>query len=233
MRYYPVNLNIAGRRCLVIGGGQVAERKTKGLLACDAMVTIISPDLSDGLAILKAGGRITWLDRPYRPGDLASAFMVIAATDDEQTQQAVQAEADCENILLNVVDVPDRCSFIVPSILSRGDLTISVSTGGKSPALAKQVREELEGSFDPEYGRYLEFLGSLRAIILKQRLCSSINKDLFQNLLHPEMILWLRDEDWPKIETHLRATLPESVFLAIVHDLKEKFPFSSAETNCP
>jgi precorrin-2 dehydrogenase / sirohydrochlorin ferrochelatase len=223
MRYYPVNLKIADRPCLVIGGGRVAERKIMGLLACGARVTVVSPELTPGLAALHREERIAWHNRPYRQGDLAGAFLVIAATDDKPTQDAIQQEADRDNILLNIADVPRRCNFILPSILSRGDLTIAVSTGGKSPALAKQVREELEERFGPEYAIYLDLLGVLRAIILQQEWPASTNKPLFENLLHPEMPLWLREQEWIKIEAHLQAVLPEAIGRTCLNQLKIQF----------
>jgi precorrin-2 dehydrogenase / sirohydrochlorin ferrochelatase len=232
MRFYPVNLNIAGRPCLVIGGGAVAERKVRGLLGCDALVSVISPELSSGLLELEKQERIVWRPRPYRPGDLAGFFLVIAATDNDDTQQAVQAEAARENILLNVADVPGRCNFILPSILSRGDLTISVSTGGKSPALAKQVREQLEGHFGPEYEPYLEMLGILRTAILNQGFPSAVNKILFQKLLHPEMPAWFRAKNWARIESHLRSAMLDKVALDCLGDFKDHLQ-SSAASACP
>ncbi|MDA8164897.1 MAG: bifunctional precorrin-2 dehydrogenase/sirohydrochlorin ferrochelatase [Desulfobacteraceae bacterium] len=223
MRYYPVNLKIAGRPCLVIGGGRVAERKVKGLLACGARVTVVSPELTPRLAALHRENRIAWHDRSYRPGDLAGAFLAIAATDDEPTQEAVQQEAEQDNILLNIADVPHRCNFILPSILSRGDLTIAVSTGGKSPALAKQIREQLEEQFGPEYALYLDLLGKLRAIILEQEWPTTANKPLFESLLHPDMPLWLRTGEWLKIEAHLQAVLPEAIGRTCLNRLKLQF----------
>lgn len=223
MRYYPVSLKIAGRSCLVIGGGRVAERKVLGLLVCEGQVTVISPELTPGLAALHREGRITWRNRPYRPGDLAGAFLVIAATDDEQTQAAVQKEAVQEKILLNIADVPQCCNFILPSTLGRGDLTIAVSTGGKSPALAKQIREQLEERFGPEYAIYLDLLGALRAIILQQGWSATANKPLFEKLLHPEMPLWLRRQQWSKIEAHLQAILPEAIGRDCLNQIKIQF----------
>jgi precorrin-2 dehydrogenase / sirohydrochlorin ferrochelatase len=231
MRYYPVNLNISHRACLVIGGGSVAERKAKGLLACGALVTVISPEISAGLLALLAEKQISWLSRPYQAGDLAGAFLVIAATDDDRAQQAVQEEAESRNILLNVADVPERCNFILPSILSRGDLTIAVSTSGNSPALAKQVRERLEELFGPEYELYLELLGSLRTAVLEQGLPPAANKVLFQKLLHPEMPTWLRTREWPRIEQHLRRVLPQNVGLDWLNETKDKLP-SSVQNGC-
>ncbi|MEJ2032600.1 MAG: bifunctional precorrin-2 dehydrogenase/sirohydrochlorin ferrochelatase [Deltaproteobacteria bacterium] len=223
MHYYPVNLKIAGRPCLVIGGGRVAERKVKGLLACAAKVTVISPELTAELASLHRENRIIWRNRPYRSGDLTGAFLAIAATDDEQTQEAVQKEAERENILLNIADVPQRCNFILPSFLSRGDLTIAVSTGGKSPALAKQIREQLEERFGPEYANYLDLLGAVRAVILQQGWSAAANKPLFEKLLNPEMPLWLRGQEWAKVEAHLQKVLPETIGRDCLNQIKIKF----------
>ena len=222
-QYYPVCLDITGRSCLVIGGGRVAERKVRGLLASGARVTTISPRLTPGLAELHTAARIDWRARTYRPGDLADAFLVIAATDDEATQRAIQQEADRENTLLNIADVPQRCSFILPSTLRRGALTISVSTGGNSPALAKQLREELEHRFGPEYAHYLELLGRLRTAILALGGPTASNKELFQKLLHPDLLDWIREGDWPKIEEHLQAVLPGTIDLSSLGGLKEQF----------
>jgi precorrin-2 dehydrogenase / sirohydrochlorin ferrochelatase len=231
MKFYPVNLNIAGRPCIVIGGGAVAERKAAGLLACDALVTVISPDLSAGLLALHVRKKLAWHQRPYRSGDLAGAFLVIAATDDAETQSAVQQEADRENILLNVADVPDRCSFILPSILSRGELTVSVSTGGNSPALAKQMREKLEDCFGPEYEVYVKLLGILRTAVLQQGLPPAVNKTIFQRLVHPDMPIWLRENNWPRIEGHLRSTLPEGISTtSSLGELKNRLQSSAAST---
>ncbi len=151
MRYFPICLDLSGKTCIVIGGGQVAERKIRSLLECGARITVVSPELTDEIAELAACGRIQFRQRPYRDGDLQGSFLTIAATDDPAVQQAVQAEAERHNLLLNVADVPERCNFILPATLRRGDLAISVSTGGKSPALARQIRQELEGRFDSAY----------------------------------------------------------------------------------
>ncbi|MCK5480251.1 MAG: bifunctional precorrin-2 dehydrogenase/sirohydrochlorin ferrochelatase, partial [Gammaproteobacteria bacterium] len=151
MSYYPVCLDLDGRPCVVVGGGKVAERKVKGLLACHAQVKVISPELTEELSRMHAEGMLEWLARPYRKGDLAHTFLVITATDDEQAQQLVQEEAGEQNKLLNVVDVPQRCNFILPATVRRGDLTVAIATGGKSPALAKKLRKEFEKRIGPEY----------------------------------------------------------------------------------
>ena len=145
-RYYPVYLDLAGRRCIVIGGGEVAERKVEQLLAAGGSVTVVSPKATEALAQWAADGRLTWARRAYRPGDLSKAFLAIAATDDERVNRRVQEEASAERVLLNVVDVPALCTFIAPAVVERGPVTVAISTSGSSPALARRLRELMEGS---------------------------------------------------------------------------------------
>jgi precorrin-2 dehydrogenase/sirohydrochlorin ferrochelatase len=196
---------------VVVGGGRVAERKVKGLLACNALVKVISPDLTDDLLKLHADGKLEWLNRPYRKGDLDQTFLVIAATDDEQAQQLVQEEADQFNKLLNVADVPQRCNFILPATVRRGDLTIGVATGGKSPALAKKLRQELEKRFGPEYTVLVNILGALRPQILASGLSQPENELLFHKLLHDDMLEWIEEKDWSRMENHILSVLGDTL----------------------
>jgi len=211
MSYYPVSLDLKDRFCIVIGGGKVAERKVRGLLVCEAAVQVISPRLTSGLTDLFRAERLTWLERDYRPGDLAGAFLVIAATDNEQVQQLTYAEAEDRDILINVADVPDRCNFILPATVRQGDLTISVSTGGKSPALAKRLRQELEKSIGPEYKITADILGSLRGEILDRGRPQAENEALFNRLLHRDMPRWIKERDLDKVKRHIRTVLGRDV----------------------
>src|SRR5688572_2257075 len=138
--FYPIFLNLTGRPCTVIGGGTVATQKVDRLLDARARVTVISPNVSPHLEQLAVDGAIILIRRPYQPGDLAGTFLAIAAPDDPQDNHAIWLEAAREDVLLNAVDDPPHCHFIAPAILQRGDLTVAVSTGGKSPALAVRVR---------------------------------------------------------------------------------------------
>jgi len=165
--YYPINLKLEDRPCVVIGGGNVALRKVRSLLACGGRVKVISPELCPGLRSLAGEGEVQWLRRGYRAGDLEGAFLVIAATDDEEMNARVASEAKERGVLLNVVDDPERCGFIVPATVQRGDLVITVSTSGKSPMLARKIREELERRFGPEYGPYVDFLGRVRELVVR------------------------------------------------------------------
>jgi siroheme synthase-like protein len=145
-RYYPVYLDVQGRHCVVVGAGVIAERKVEQLLSSDAKVTFVSPEATDAIRGWTTEGRVTWVKRAYQPGDLAGTFLAIAATDDESVNRQVHAEAEAERVLLNVVDVPPLCSFIAPAVVERGKVTVAISTAGSSPALARRLREMMEGS---------------------------------------------------------------------------------------
>ncbi|HUV04165.1 MAG TPA: bifunctional precorrin-2 dehydrogenase/sirohydrochlorin ferrochelatase [Armatimonadota bacterium] len=162
MSHYPVNLDLKGRRCVIVGGGPIAERKAQMLLDFGAAVGVIAPELTPRLHDLAENGLVEHTAGVYMPGMLDGAFLVIAATDDRETNKAVSSEAQRLGILVNVVDDPELCTFFVPAILRRGDFIISISTSGRSPALARRVREELESRFGPEYGELADLLGELR-----------------------------------------------------------------------
>jgi uroporphyrin-III C-methyltransferase/precorrin-2 dehydrogenase/sirohydrochlorin ferrochelatase len=163
--HYPVVLDLDGRRCVVVGGGTVAEHKARGLLEAGAAVTVIAGEVTDGIAALCARGNAAVVARPYAEGDLAGAFLVIAATDDPSVNARVHAEAKQRAVLLNAVDDAAHCDFAAPSVLRRGDLTIAVSTSGQAPALARRVRELLEGRFGPEWGTLVEVLAGAREAV--------------------------------------------------------------------
>jgi len=154
--YYPVMLDLRGRPAIVIGGDTVAAEKATGLAAAGADVTVQSHEFCSGLEAMAARGEVTLRRKAYAPGDLAGTFIVVAAvTYDQPLVEAVWAETQARGQLTNIVDVPARCNFIVPSILRRDQLTIAVSTEGAAPGLAKRIRQRLEGLFPPAYGPYL------------------------------------------------------------------------------
>jgi precorrin-2 dehydrogenase/sirohydrochlorin ferrochelatase len=163
MKTYPIYLiGMERRRVVVVGGGGVAARKVGGLLEADARVTVISPILTPELETLAEARRIAVIGRPYRQGDLAGAFLVIAAANDPDVNQAVWQEAEQRGCLVNVVDDPAHCNCITPAIVRRGDVTLAISTGGASPALARRLREQLEAQVGPEYGELARLLAELR-----------------------------------------------------------------------
>ena len=145
--YYPVYLDLRDRRCVVIGGGQVGEEKVARLLDCGANVTVISPQVTDGLRALAEGDRLEWIQRKYEPGSLEDAFIAIVVdTSDRELNSQVSKEARARNIPLNVNDVTELCTWIAPAVVKRGEVTVAISTGGASPALARRFREELSGT---------------------------------------------------------------------------------------
>lgn len=211
MNYFPINLDIANRRCVVVGGGKVAERKVKSLLKCNGEVVVISPELTEKLAALHSRNSISWQNRNYIMGDLDGAFMVIAATDDEDTQAQVFTDAQEKNLLVNVADVPERCNFILPATVRRKNLAVSVSTGGKSPALARLLREKLEKHITPEYGVLADILGLLRPVVLERGQSHEKNKKLFNDILDKRFPEWIKTADWDQISKHLRSVLGNDI----------------------
>lgn len=167
MKTYPICLiRLEQRLSIVIGGGQVAARKVRGLLDADAHVKVIAPNLIPSLRALAAADAIDVCEREYRSGDLAGAFLVIAATDDPVVNQQVWEEARQRGCLINVVDDPAHSNFIVPARVQRGEVNIAITTGGASPALARRLREQLERTIGPEYADLAEILAQTRSILL-------------------------------------------------------------------
>jgi precorrin-2 dehydrogenase/sirohydrochlorin ferrochelatase len=156
---YPVNLVLDGRPCLVVGGGKVALRKVEGLLACGGRVTVVAPRVD---AALRALPGVTVEQRAWRPDDIDGMWLVIAATDDPAVNRAVYVAGQEAGVWVNGADDPANCSFTLPSVVRRGDLQVTVSTGGRSPALATWLRRRLEGEIGPEYAVLLDLLATER-----------------------------------------------------------------------
>ena len=162
MRFFPVFLNLKGRRCLVVGGGEVAANKLQGLLEAEAEATLVAPEATAEIAALEEQGRISRQIREFIPEDLAGCALVIAATDDEQTNRRVAEAATARNIPVNVVDNPQLCDFIMPSVVDRRPVQVAVSTGGASPVLARLLRAKLETLIPAAYGRLATLLRDFR-----------------------------------------------------------------------
>lgn len=189
MNGYPVTLvDLASTKCVVVGGGEVAARKVTALRQAGARPVVISPVLCDALSRQVDDDVIDAIQRQYQSGDLAGARLVIAATDDASTNEAVWREAQDAGCLVNVVDDPLRCNFYVPATVRRGALTLSVSTGGKSPLLARRIRESLEQQFDIAYEPYLALLGELRPWVQEQVVEPAHRKALWESLLDSDVL---------------------------------------------
>lgn len=207
MKYYPVFLNISGKKCVVVGGGEVAARKVGRLLDCGAKVFVVSPKLVPELVTLKAENAIEHVAADYNAQYTEGAALIVGATDDEKTNAAISSDARKHGIPVNIVDDPQKCDFILPSVVERGDLTIAVGTGGKSPALARHLREELEVKYGAEYEILLNILGSLRP----QMKNSAAGKTWFDSLLACGILDSIADADWTKVKRTVKEITGEEV----------------------
>ena len=192
-KYYPVMLDIRGRLAIVVGGNRVAAEKAAALAASGAFVYALSPEFCDELLALAEQKRVTLYRKAYEAGDLAGAFLVIAATDDPQLVQATWNETQERGQLINVVDVPEYCSFILPSILRREQLTIAVSTEGASPGLAKRIRHYLEDLFPQAYGTYLRLAALARTHLRRHGISYDRRDDFFGDFFDSDVLAQLTE----------------------------------------
>ena len=184
--FYPVFLNLTGRRCVIIGGGQIAAGKISKLLDSGANIVVISPDVTEEIRSLSNKGRLELHIRKYQVGDMNGAFLVIAATNDPVVNQQVFEEAEKSGVLLNAVDDMPRCSFIAPSIVERGSVTVAISTGGASPALARKLRETLENSRELGWADASDVLSKTRQLIKDKQI--KVDPQRWQCCMTPKVL---------------------------------------------
>jgi len=182
-KYYPINLNLKDKKCVVTGGGRVALRKVKTLVTAGAKVTLVSPEIVTGLKKLRQNKKIIIKKKRLQMKDLKGAFLIISATDDSKLNKSVSSYCRKNNILVNVVDAPKECSFILPSVVSQGDLTIAISTAGISPALSKKIKQDLEKVFDVRYACFLKKMKKLRPEIIKKIADPKSKKAFFNKMV--------------------------------------------------
>ena len=182
---YPIVLNLSGRRAVVVGGGEVALRKARALADAGAHVRVVAPEFTAGFA---EDGRFECLAERYQERHLEGARVVVAATDDEAVNRQVAEDARAAGVLVNVVDRPELCDFIVPAQVRRGDLLIAISTGGAAPALAKRLRERLEKEFGPEYETYLAVLGEVREDLKNRNVAPDLRRRIFERLTEDDLL---------------------------------------------
>ena len=209
MRYYPIYLDIQKRKCLVVGGGAVATRKTVTLLDCGAQVCVVSPEVTDTLQHLADKGLLTLHTRTYESSDLEDMFLVIGATDNTALNHKVYRDAERLGKLCNIADQPEVCNFILPSVINRGDLTIAVSTSGKSPAFAKKLRKDLERQFGEEYAEFLELMGIIRKKLLKESHHPEAHKALFEQLITKGLLEKIKSRKIEAVDALLYEVLGE------------------------
>ena len=209
MKYYPINLDIRNRNCLVVGGGSVGTRKVMALAGCGAVVTVVSPKVAEQLQELADKGLIELKKRFYRSSDLEGMFIVIGTTDNETVNQQISVDAQRHKVLCNIADYPEACNFILPSIVDRGDLVIAISTSGTSPAFAKKMRQDLEKQFGGEYAEFLRIMGAIRKKLLKNDHEPEAHKTLFEQMINRGLIDMIRDGKKKNINSLLFDILGE------------------------
>jgi len=206
--FYIACLKLKGRRCVVIGGGAMGLEKSEGLLACGGDVTVISPDAGPELEALAGEGSITWEQRDYLgPEDLEAVFMVIACTDSTETNIQIYEDAEKRAMLVNIVDVPPLCNFILPAIVRTGPLAIAISTAGASPALAKRMKREISALFGEEYAQLAIMLNETRGWAKGTLPTYQDRKAFFEEIVNgePDPIALLRDGDAAAVQDVIAA----------------------------
>jgi precorrin-2 dehydrogenase/sirohydrochlorin ferrochelatase len=205
--FYPVYLNLKGKRVIVIGGGEVAERKVESLLETDASIMVVSPEITPRLALLAQERRIELRQRAYTPGDCSGAALVFSATDDSDVSSAVFQEATAAGALVNTADQPTLCDFIMPAVVRRGDIAIAISTGGTSPGLAARLRQKIARIIGPEYARLTELLSQARPEIRRRVQDEEKRKALHYRILDSDIMARLKQNDTDGAERLLREII--------------------------
>jgi siroheme synthase-like protein len=195
--FYIACLKLTGRRCVVVGGGDIGLEKVEGLLACDGKVTLIAPDAIEPLRALAREGSIEWIQREYREGDLEATFIAIAATNDTDVNIKVFEDAEKRAMLVNIVDVPPLCNFILPAIVRTGPLAIAISTAGASPALAKRIKREIADTYGEPHARLAEILNDARGWAKGTLPTYQDRKAFFEEIVNgePDPVALLREGD--------------------------------------
>ncbi len=220
MGYYPIFLNIEEKTVLVVGGGSVAQRKIGTLLKYGASVNVVSKELTKELEELVAARRVKHIGSEFSTEHLDEAFLVFAATDDKQLNRQISQSAREKGVLVNAVDQPEDCDFIVPSCIKKGYLSIAISTSGKSPALAKKIREQLTSQFGNEYDTFLFLMGRIRKEVHSLGFSQEENSRIFREIVDSDILKSLAEDDWGKVEIALRKILPECLDLGKCMNLR-------------
>jgi precorrin-2 dehydrogenase/sirohydrochlorin ferrochelatase len=224
MAYYPVNLYIAGRLCVIFGGGSVALRKVNSLIDAGGKVRLISPVVVKELEAMAALEKIEWFARSYVRGDVEGAFLVFAATSNREVQQQISVEAGEKKALFNSADDPAGSLFHVPAHFRRGRILVTVATGGGSPALAKILRQQLEERIVPGYGAVVELLALIRDGVLAGGGDSAVNAGIFRELLARDIVDMTLRSDWFEVQMLLLEVLPQQIDgVALLKDFLEKY----------
>lgn len=209
---YGAFLRLQGRRCKVIGGGVVAERKIHALLGAGALVQVVSPKVTPAVARWAAQGQLEWEERRYRPGELEGCVLVVAATQSESINAGIADEADARGIFVNVVNLPERCTFLVPATLQHGPLQLAITTSGQSPTVAKQLRDDLH-TFLQGYEEYVQLMAEYRQRLHQEIIDEPIRIEAYREFARSPIREWLKQEEREHIE---------GIFTKIVERRKNK-----------
>ncbi|QGT99049.1 Precorrin-2 oxidase [Candidatus Syntrophocurvum alkaliphilum] len=204
---FPIFLDLTNKKCVIIGGGKVAERKVNNLLAYGAKITIVSPEIEHGIKEKVDIGLLTWHKRQFKDKDIKQAYMVYSATNDPVINKRVADLCLAAGILVNAVDDPPNCNFYVPSIVRRNSLVVAISTEGKSPLLAKKLREEFEQIITAEHGEFVDILGNLREIIKKEVKDIEERKKLFESLVNSDILELLQKGEKEKVRERVEQCI--------------------------
>ena len=213
MRYYPMFVSLVGRACLVVGAGQVGLRKIETLADCNAASILVvdrnPPDQALELLLRRPG--LVFAQRDFQDSDLDGMFLAIASTSSPAVNQRISDLCRERGVLCNIVDQPEACTFIVPATVRQGDLTLAISTGGQSPALAKRIRKDLQESFGQEYALFLDLMGRLRPLVLALGLDTGVNTEIFRALVGSRLLEALKLGDAALAQAELAAHLPQDL----------------------
>lgn len=207
MHLFPIYINLHKKRCLIIGGGQVALRKAENLLKYDADIIVVSPRAEEGLELLAQQGKITWLQKKFSQDDLHDAFLVFIATDDNRINKQISQLCKDAGILVNAVDDPDNCDFYVPSVIRRNSLVLAVSTEGKSPLYAQKLRRELENIVTEAHGKFVDLLGEQRDIIKAKITDINVRQEVFRSLVYSDILELLEAGEEEKARERIRECM--------------------------
>lgn len=216
--FYPIYCDLVGRRCLVVGAGKIGEGKIRGLLDAGARVHVVSLAATDAVKQWADEGKIELGLRAFEPNDLDGCFLVIAATEDSETNIAVHSGAAARDMLCNVVDVPPLCNFIVPSVHRQGDLAVAISTAGASPALARRIRLKIAACYGEEYGVVMELLGSLREELKERYPDADDRKVIFERMVYSDLMEWVRGGETERVEAWFQLCADEGPHYAAPED---------------
>lgn len=209
--YYPINVDLREKECLVAGGGNVAERKVKSLREAGGNVSVISPEATPQIKEWALNGDIRWEQRAFETGDLDGVFLVIGATDSGPVHETIYRECQKKSILVNIVDEPAKCNFTVPSLFRRGNLSIAVSTNGASPAVSKRIRTQLEKIYGEETALFLEWMGEARKKVLNECDGPAERKKIFDSLADSQVLELLQRGETNKAKEVFSAMLNEAL----------------------